>query len=432
MSSHRKITKLRNAIQEDDRMNIRKMIRELSSDELNNTFTSKLDGRTIIQEIATKPDWDFTSIVISIIVDRGADVNKQNQFGSTALHIACIHGNKRAVEELVKHGADPNMKDSSGKTPLHQLMVQQWSETETDDAVKLSIFKRLLPLINAESFVAAKKENALNRPIPRVKLLRYFEKKELFAKIFQRCLTLPVHFLTVNGMVYLLLNGPNYLATDTVPSWFLITIPLTPFDQEPAGVGVSILDVRSGTRHKLNLNNGKVIKVLREHDEMPRFEVDGHPMVGTVEQKYIHLHLVEKLHEHISSYVIEPFEDSGNFMQLQFLEGQSEDSYVNLFTTSMSNTQDCQNLLVAEFSRKETKGITTYGMDLGRLTFKDKGTLRPVQAQNTADRVFLDDDLNGKSVVRLMLERELFQFTRSLPTKKPPDYNCPCTSENSV
>lgn len=83
----------------------------------------------------------------------------------------------------------------------------------------------------------------------------------------------------------MLLNGPNYLATDTVPSWFLITIPLTPFDQEPAGVGVSILDVRSGTRHKLNLNNGKVIKVLREHDEMPRFEVDGHPMVGTVEQK---------------------------------------------------------------------------------------------------------------------------------------------------
>lgn len=58
MSSHRKITKLRNAIQEDDRMNIRKMIRELSSDELNNTFTSKLDGRTIIQEIATKPDWE--------------------------------------------------------------------------------------------------------------------------------------------------------------------------------------------------------------------------------------------------------------------------------------------------------------------------------------------------------------------------------------
>lgn len=43
-------------------------------------------------------------------MDRGADVNKQNQFGSTALHIACIHGNKRAVEELVKHGADPNMK----------------------------------------------------------------------------------------------------------------------------------------------------------------------------------------------------------------------------------------------------------------------------------------------------------------------------------
>lgn len=101
------------------------------------------------------------------------------------------------------HKNDFHLKDSSGKTPLHQLMVQQWSETETDDAVKLSIFKRLLPLINAESFVAAKKENALNRPIPRVKLLRYFEKKELFAKIFQRQVKMHiVEVAKLNSMCY--------------------------------------------------------------------------------------------------------------------------------------------------------------------------------------------------------------------------------------
>ncbi|KAJ2713196.1 hypothetical protein H4R19_002376 [Coemansia spiralis] len=49
----------------------------------------------------------------------GVDVNSQNKMnGWTALHWACIRGNRDVVEFLVRAGADAGIADSKGKTPL--------------------------------------------------------------------------------------------------------------------------------------------------------------------------------------------------------------------------------------------------------------------------------------------------------------------------
>ncbi len=44
----------------------------------------------------------------------GADPNKKDNKGITALHLAAYKGQDDNVEILLKHKADPNMKDMAG------------------------------------------------------------------------------------------------------------------------------------------------------------------------------------------------------------------------------------------------------------------------------------------------------------------------------
>ncbi|KAG9347812.1 hypothetical protein JZ751_003827 [Albula glossodonta] len=47
-------------------------------------------------------------------------VNKRNERGETALHMAAIRGDAKQVKELIGLGADVNVKDFAGWTPLHE------------------------------------------------------------------------------------------------------------------------------------------------------------------------------------------------------------------------------------------------------------------------------------------------------------------------
>ncbi|KAI7809789.1 ankyrin repeat domain-containing protein 12 isoform X1 [Triplophysa rosa] len=47
-------------------------------------------------------------------------VNKRNERGETALHMAAIRGDVKQVKELIGLGADVNVKDFAGWTPLHE------------------------------------------------------------------------------------------------------------------------------------------------------------------------------------------------------------------------------------------------------------------------------------------------------------------------
>lgn len=60
-------------------------------------------------------------ITLEDAIKRGDNVNEQDaQWGfRTALHVACLVGQKKCAYALLKAGADPNAVTDSGWTPAH-------------------------------------------------------------------------------------------------------------------------------------------------------------------------------------------------------------------------------------------------------------------------------------------------------------------------
>ena len=58
--------------------------------------------------------------VVSLLLDRGADVNTTDDHGSTALHVAAFWGRAKIAETLLRHKADVNACTRTGMTPLHE------------------------------------------------------------------------------------------------------------------------------------------------------------------------------------------------------------------------------------------------------------------------------------------------------------------------
>ena len=56
--------------------------------------------------------------IVRLLLDHGADLNVQNQFGWTSLHWASINGALGAVRLLLEHGADVQVKNNSSWTAL--------------------------------------------------------------------------------------------------------------------------------------------------------------------------------------------------------------------------------------------------------------------------------------------------------------------------
>lgn len=88
--------------------------------------TADSDGSTLLHCAA----WKGHVAVVRLLVDRGADVNRQSRnthWGGTPLH-AAAHANHRAVAELLlEHGADPGARSCNGRTPLEETAVHNAS-----------------------------------------------------------------------------------------------------------------------------------------------------------------------------------------------------------------------------------------------------------------------------------------------------------------
>ena len=54
----------------------------------------------------------------SLLRDQHTDINSRDDAGRTALLVATLHGQTKAVKLLLAHGADPNLADADGVTPL--------------------------------------------------------------------------------------------------------------------------------------------------------------------------------------------------------------------------------------------------------------------------------------------------------------------------
>ena len=55
---------------------------------------------------------------VSLLLDKGAHIDDQDNRGRTALMIAAELGHRGAVEALLSHGANATLKDKEGKTAL--------------------------------------------------------------------------------------------------------------------------------------------------------------------------------------------------------------------------------------------------------------------------------------------------------------------------
>ena len=69
-------------------------------------------------------DTRSSQIIIKLLLDYGADINKPDKFGETRLHSAARSGAKNVVQLLLDRGADPNLAGGHGETPLHNCAQQ--------------------------------------------------------------------------------------------------------------------------------------------------------------------------------------------------------------------------------------------------------------------------------------------------------------------
>ncbi|GKT27072.1 ankyrin repeat domain-containing protein [Acidovorax sp. SUPP3334] len=57
------------------------------------------------------------------LLENGADVNKKDGAGWTALHFACEYKSIESIKSLIQGGADVNSKNNLGATPLLRLFA---------------------------------------------------------------------------------------------------------------------------------------------------------------------------------------------------------------------------------------------------------------------------------------------------------------------
>ena len=70
-------------------------------------------GSTTLHKAATFHDKNM----IKLLIEEGAEINKQDISGKTPLIVAADWGNQKAVQMLLDMGADPTIPDSKGETP---------------------------------------------------------------------------------------------------------------------------------------------------------------------------------------------------------------------------------------------------------------------------------------------------------------------------
>ena len=66
--------------------------------------------------------------VLRFLLEHGADISVQNQYGETPLHLASFNGALGVVRMLLEHGADVEAKNNDGKTALQEAVEEGHDE----------------------------------------------------------------------------------------------------------------------------------------------------------------------------------------------------------------------------------------------------------------------------------------------------------------
>ncbi|KAM5129420.1 ankyrin repeat domain-containing protein 63 [Mantella aurantiaca] len=76
------------------------------------------EGRTPLMHAVCLREAELRSRFVRLLLDKGADVNGQDEAGRTALSLACELGHLDAVKLLVQYSADPEIADRAGNRAL--------------------------------------------------------------------------------------------------------------------------------------------------------------------------------------------------------------------------------------------------------------------------------------------------------------------------
>jgi len=67
---------------------------------------------------------------VSLLLQRGADVNSRTKSGTTPLHTAVLYRRTEIAEYLLDKGADVNAKSAGGTTPLGLALAANYHTLE--------------------------------------------------------------------------------------------------------------------------------------------------------------------------------------------------------------------------------------------------------------------------------------------------------------
>jgi ankyrin repeat protein len=102
------------AVREGDTEGVARML-----DEDPGLLSTVLWGDTLLMRAAEGPSVGM----VTLLVEKGAEVNATTEHGRTALFAAATYGRDEAVSILLRSGADPSRRTRAGTTPLYMASL---------------------------------------------------------------------------------------------------------------------------------------------------------------------------------------------------------------------------------------------------------------------------------------------------------------------
>ena len=84
----------------------------------------------LISAVSTFRPNEASDDTVELLLKHGADPNVQNQWKSTALHVAAARSTPKAVQMLVEYGANVAAVDNEGETAACRAHLQTFSAQE--------------------------------------------------------------------------------------------------------------------------------------------------------------------------------------------------------------------------------------------------------------------------------------------------------------